>query len=225
VFDLFQDQLPKPSFPSRSYLQLEEELRVVSWSELQSHIDVFEETGEVRTGLFLANNPINWIDPLGLITIAIPGFGPTGQGTSNYDFTQGVSGRHSDTQVFGRHNAAQRRAVEAIRRALQEDPCQEVNIYGYSRGGVGALELAEGLNEAGIPVDNLILIDPITVTGNNGGLDVPENVINAESHYQGEPRESWTDFPGTPLNSPGPGRSNYPYAGPHENMPAQYFGQ
>ena len=114
--------------------------------------------------------------------------------------------------------------MAAIKQARESgDKC--LNIYGYSRGGVAGQELAEMLNELGIPVDNLILVDPVTVTGNGGGLDVPGNVKNAESHYQQGPREGLTDFPGTPLNNPGPGRSNTQYPGPHASMPSQYFGR
>jgi RHS repeat-associated protein len=180
------------------------------------------EAGDVNLYRYVGNGPVNWVDPLGLITIAIPGAGPTGPGWANHDFTQGVQYRHSDTQIFGRHQRAQQRALDAISAARANNPCEVVNIYGYSRGGVGALELAERLNQAGIPVDNLILIDPVTVTGNGGGIVVPSNVSNAESHYQRGPREGFTDFPGTPLN-PGPGRSNTQYSGPHANMPRQYF--
>jgi hypothetical protein len=58
---------------SRCSVRLEEEWRVVSWSELKPHSDVFEETGEVRTGLFCWNNPINNIDPDGLATLTLKG--------------------------------------------------------------------------------------------------------------------------------------------------------
>jgi len=170
---------------------------------------------------YLANNPVNWIDPLGLITVVIPGAGPQNSG-SNGDFVNRVSNMHSDAQQFGRHQRDQQRALEAIWKALANDPCEEVNIYGYSRGGVGALELAEKLREAAIPVDNLVLVDPVTVTGNGGGLNVPDNVRNAESHYQGSPRQGPLDFPGTPLNNPVPGRSNFTYPGPHQNMPGLF---
>jgi pimeloyl-ACP methyl ester carboxylesterase len=167
---------------------------------------------------YVANNPINWVDPTGLITIAIPGFGPQNRG-SNADFLNRVGNMHPDTVPSGRHQRDQQRALDAIKDALAKDPCEKVNIYGYSRGGVGALELAEKLNQAGIPVDNLVLIDPVTVTGNGGGLNVPGNVRNAESHYQGDGRP-WnpfrpTDFPGTPLRESGPERQSVPYPGQH----------
>jgi pimeloyl-ACP methyl ester carboxylesterase len=179
------------------------------------------EAGDGNLYRYVANNPMNWVDPLGLITVVIPGAGPQNSG-SNGDFVNRVSNMHPDAQQFGRHQRDQQRALDAIKDALAKNPCEEVNIYGYSRGGVGALELADKLNQAGIPVDNLILVDPVTVTGNGGGLNVPSNVRNAESHYQGSLRQGLLDFPGTPLNNPGPGRSNIQYPGPHQNMPRQF---
>jgi len=67
VLDVIETALRLPTrtlFPSR--LRLEGELKIVSWSELKPHIDVFEADGKARTGLLVGNNPINEIDPLGL---------------------------------------------------------------------------------------------------------------------------------------------------------------
>ena len=174
---------------------------------------------------YVRGNPVNWIDPLGLITIAIPGFGPQYKG-SNGDFLDRVEDLECDVRPFGRHQREQDRALEAIKEALAKNPSEEVNIYGYSRGGVGALELAEKLERAGIDVDNLVLVDPVTVTGNGGGLKVPGKVKNAESHYQGNGRP-WnplrpTDFSGTPLREAGPGRLSKPYDEHHASMPAAF---
>jgi len=126
VFDLFQDQLPKPSFPSRSSLQLEEELRVVSWSELQSHIDVFEETGEVRTGLFVGNNPVNWMDPFGLVNLNLtnpgdqvytglsnfnpPGFYSVGGHGTNYGYVEDSRESAFALQMFAKELASEIKA-------------------------------------------------------------------------------------------------------------------
>jgi len=63
VIDLVENRIR--GFPSsRSAEPLE--LKIVPWSELKPHIDVFEADGKARTGLFVANNPINEIDPFGL---------------------------------------------------------------------------------------------------------------------------------------------------------------
>ena len=63
VIDLVENRIR--GFPSsRSAEPLE--LKIVPWSALKPHIDVFEADGKERTGLFAANNPINYRDPLGL---------------------------------------------------------------------------------------------------------------------------------------------------------------
>jgi len=180
--------------------------------------DPIGEEGGINLYGYVGNNPLNWIDPLGLITVVIPGAGPQDKG-SNKAFKDRVDEMECDTRHFGRHQRDQDRALDAIREALAKNPSEEINIYGYSRGGVGALELAEKLNRAGIPVDNLILVDPVTVTGNRGGLNVPSNVKNAESHYQRGKRDGPLDFPGTPINQ---GRNlGYPHI-PHQEMPLNF---
>jgi len=63
VIDLVENRIR--GFPSsRSAEPLE--LKIVSWSELKPHIDVFEADGKGRIGLFVANNPVNLTDPFGL---------------------------------------------------------------------------------------------------------------------------------------------------------------
>ena len=75
------------------------------------------------------NDPINNVDPLGLVTVAIPGVGPErdkGGNSSNEAFIRGVGSRHSDMQVFSRDQ--QDKAIEAIKKALEKDPCEKVNV-------------------------------------------------------------------------------------------------
>jgi len=53
------------------------EWKIVPWSELKPHIDVFEADGKGRIGLFVANNPINKVDPTGqaIPLLLFSGFG------------------------------------------------------------------------------------------------------------------------------------------------------
>jgi pimeloyl-ACP methyl ester carboxylesterase len=65
-------------------------------------------------------------------------------------------------------------------------PGENLVIYGYSYGGDFAVELAEKLNELGIPVDLLVTIDasdgPLQQSTVNN--EVPENVTLNENFYQ-----------------------------------------
>jgi len=67
VIDLREN--PTRSFSS-SRLTDRLEWKVVPWSELARDADVYEASGKPRIGLFVANNPINNIDPFGLTFIS-----------------------------------------------------------------------------------------------------------------------------------------------------------
>jgi len=66
VIDLREN--PTRSFSS-SRLTDRLEWKVVSWSELARDADVYEADGKARIGLFVSNNPINFVDPFGLVQI------------------------------------------------------------------------------------------------------------------------------------------------------------
>jgi len=185
---------------------------------------------------YVLNNPIGGIDPTGLLTIVIPGYGPQNKG-SNGAFVDRVTLMHPGARQFGRDQKTEMMA--AIRAAKKGE---EINIYGYSRGGIGAKELATMAVNAGYTVNNLILVDPVTFSGwFNKGISVPDEVLNAESHYQqtGNTLKNLfhldnitdfpghlTNFPGTPLDKEGPGRTNIQYTkedgARHEDMPTQF---
>jgi RHS repeat-associated protein len=181
--------------------------------------------GDYNLYRYCHNDPINKSDPTGLITIVMPGAGPQRKG-SNEAFIQKMMKKFKDAVVFGRHQAAQNRAVEAVK-AARANGDNTVNIAAYSRGVIGAIQTAAKLGNEGITVNNLVTVDPVTVTGNSGSIAVPSNVQKAQNFYQGGARMGPLDFPGTPL-APGPNVSNtfyrdglfngYPVR--HENMPS-----
>ena len=181
-------------------------------------------------------DPVNQYDADGRITIVIPGVGSQQdrgilKTDSNEDFIRAVQAANPGAQVFGRDNAGMARAINAIQAAKQNGD-DTVNIFGYSRGGVGAVNLANKLNTLEIPVNNLILTDPVIVkiwgdTSLNP-LQIPLNVQNTVNYYQnsGNPLQwlSIGNFIGTPAT--GPNVKNYPnptspqYGTFHQNMPA-----
>jgi len=90
------------------------------------------------------------------------------------------------------------------------DDC--VNISGYSRGADAANQLAEKLKDAGIDVDQLNLIDPVSITGQPQHHTVPDNVNNADNYYQ----NSGGPFHGGAAN-PGSNVTNHNVSGPGVN--------
>jgi hypothetical protein len=71
-------------------------------------------------------------------------------------------------------------AYNHIKQRLAERPDLPVDIYGHSRGGYGAMQLAERLNAEGIKVRNLGLYDPVDMAVDYGGQEcIPGNVQNS----------------------------------------------
>ena len=84
MIDLVENRirgLPSSRSPSRL-----EGWKIVPWSELKPHIDVFEVDGKERIGLFVSNNPINYVDPFGFLTELLT-FSGAGSGRSFFGHT------------------------------------------------------------------------------------------------------------------------------------------
>lgn len=100
-----------------------------------------------------------------------------------------------------------------------------VNLYGYSRGAIAAVNVGNAVAKAGGKV-NIVGVDPVVLTHFGGGIPISPGVNSATDHFQAGHRWGITDFPGTPFA----GGSNvhnigYPdgvvdgYRVRHENMP------
>lgn len=184
---------------------------------------------ELNLYSFVDNRPINSYDPLGLITVGFTGFGPQGLNTSNFVFNQGVQNRGGT--IYNRSGTGLRQAIRDIENAWKEK-CEEVNIYGYSRGAYVALILASELESKHIPIDLLFTIDPVLFwpVDNFRFLSVPSNVKKAENHYQSGETKALTDFTGRTLGGDNvinifyPDDSHSIYDVRHENMPSIIFG-
>ena len=135
-------------------------------------------TTETPIGLFVGNNPISGVDPLGLITVGFYGAGGNTVGNAAFgDMLSNLGGTAYD-------RTQQNQALNAITAAKQKCPNEPVNILGYSRGSQAANQLSQKLNELGINVDTLNVIDPVTIQGQPMHLTVPSNVQEANDYYQ-----------------------------------------
>jgi RHS repeat-associated protein len=130
--------------------------------------DAAAEAGANRY-LYVGNNPINAIDLLGLFTIIIHGSsassGPGGSlfGGGNLGLNAieaQLNLRGEMTQSF--NSGEIDKAIEAAKLIQSIDPNEPIHIIGHSMGGDAAIDVATGLLQSGIVVDNLIPIDPFS---------------------------------------------------------------
>lgn len=71
-------------------------------------------------------------------------------------------------------------SYDHIREQLAERPDVPIDIYGHSRGGYVAQQLADRLQDEGIPVRNVGLYDPVDMAPGYGGQEgISSNVQNA----------------------------------------------
>lgn len=57
-------------------------------------------------------------------------------------------------------------------------PNTRVLLTGYSRGGAGAVDVARRLKRANVPVDGMMLFDPVDRSMTSSAYDVPNNVLH-----------------------------------------------
>jgi RHS repeat-associated protein len=176
--------------------------------------DAFSRS-ETNLFRYCGDDPVDNSDPLGLLSIIIPGFGPgqrdpTGHGHwSNQRFIQGATRLFGGGEVFSRNEmgAAKARIFDARSRGDTT-----LNIAGYSLGAAAAIGLARDVGQSGIGVDKLLTIDIVRAPWPffSSGLlpnpvNVPSNVKEAYNYYQqsGGLLLHPTNFTGTPvMNAP-----------------------
>src|SRR5690606_6259505 len=64
-----------------------------------------------------------------------------------------------------------------------------IDLYGYSMGGVAAVDIANNFNTSGQIIDKLVLIDPVKILP--GELQLNVLVGSATSFYQREALDTW----------------------------------
>jgi RHS repeat-associated protein len=144
--------------------------------------DPLGEAGGLNLYAYVGNDPVNAVDPLGLITVGFYGMG--GENTiGNVDFADLLL-QLGGLSPLDRTQAGQNQALNAILAAKKKCPNEPVNILGYSRGSQAANQLAQKLKDLGINVDTLNVIDPVTIQGQPMHLTVPLNVQEANDYYQ-----------------------------------------
>ena len=168
----------------------------------------YPDEAELNLFRYCHNDPLDYTDPTGLITIIIPGYGP-GQSQnansrwSNQQFIGAALKRFKDGQVFRRDQM--KSAMQAIE-AARASGDKTLNIVGYSLGAAAGVKLAADAGKAGITVNKLVTIDIVRATGFDSHalsnpVNVPSNVKQAYNYYQqtGGGLLHPTNFKGTPV--------------------------
>jgi RHS repeat-associated protein len=159
--------------------------------------DPIEERGGLNLYGMVGNNGVNTLDGLGLIGIFFDGAGQNkGSGTFIDKFFNEYAGVavRANTMVYPNNiraniNAAHEKVCEEVCKDTAND---KIDIFGWSRGAVAALELAKRLNDDGCDCECSRVYPPIRFLGivdtvSTGGIQmigleddhVPDNVRNA----------------------------------------------
>ena len=117
------------------------------------------------------------------LVVTIPGYGggvnTLGYSNNNLAKIANVAYSNGDVALIVKRNQ-----IDITARYIADNysECDNIIIVGYSRGAVGALELASALNGYGTEVNTLVTLDPVRLFGNE--YTVPSNVVNAYNFFQ-----------------------------------------
>ncbi len=109
----------------------------------------------------MRGNPINRLDPLGLLDIFIGGAHDSNSGiVQGYaaSFSKNNPGRNALYFSHGQLN----KILAAIKKAKCDNPNDPINLVGHSWGGDTAADIAAMLMSSGNLVDLLVTVDPVS---------------------------------------------------------------
>jgi RHS repeat-associated protein len=137
---------------------------------------------------YVGNSPTNGSDPSGLISIYFEGTAQPLQTSGRRTTIQTLFAYSADPNSRLMLNPSLRdsnrspiteAAVNMIRDTLAQNPHEKIYLYGWSRGGCEAIDVANQLAALNIPVQFLGVIDPVaTPLMYSGGQKVNNNVAN-----------------------------------------------
>ena len=159
--------------------------------------------GGINTYAYVSGNPLNRTDQQGLLDIFIGGAldrSMTGTVSRYSDYHRRTTGRKTKYAGHLQHDEI----MAAILEALEENPCEPINLIGHSFGGAAAGRIAKKLSKNGITADTVITIDPVGRFRRNGPTKANRwvNVNARDGSFSGFSGDLWAQLGGKWGDSP-----------------------
>ncbi|MGM9482954.1 RHS repeat-associated core domain-containing protein [Roseateles sp. NT4] len=174
--------------------------------------------GGINTYAYVRGNPLSRSDSLGLLDVFVGGaMDGTSRIVASYQeaYAAAYADRASSYFEWDQGNMA----IEAILAARLKNKCEPINIIGHSYGGSTAASISRALREAGIDVNLLVTVDPVSRVWSRGAgaAGTWANVNATPSSSNGFTGDAWAALGGKWGDWP-KGKANPYYQAPfHHN--------